>query len=256
MDKKLSSLAGAALLALLSLAGCATTRSSDCPRWTYGNQATWKDCPAYRECGGTTQSPRPLSPHREAALPLVEPHYEESPFAVRNNRDLYTIEARALSTKNRLVVGDASYQLQEIHFHNPSEHAPPGSARLPVEIHLVHYNAERKEYAVLAVFVTEQVGAPNNRVLEQILESVGKEDIQIDPIVLLPIRVPRLDYRYLGSKTTPPCDPGVRWHVLAEPIVVPPVQVEALKKFYSKTARNPQRNTEPVFAVKPAGPSR
>ena len=116
--------------------------------------------------------------------------------------------------------------------------------------------AEKKEYAVVAVFMKEMKGAPNNPVFEQILENVSKEDIQVNPDFLLPIRQPRLDYRYLGSKTAPPCDPGIRWHVLAEPILVPPIQIEALKKFYLNTARGPQRNSEPVFEVKPAGPAR
>jgi carbonic anhydrase len=266
MKKKLSSsLVGAALLAALSLAGCATTRNPDCPRWTYGNQAQWATlCPAYKECGGTTQSPRPLAPNRGAALPVLDVHYEISPFSVGNNQTSYTIEAKALSPKNRLVLGNDTYDLREIHFHNPSEHFSPGSTRpFPVEIHLVHYNSEKKEYAVVAVFMEERVGAPNNPVFEQILENVAKEDIQVNPEFLLPPvdlksrdeRKPRVYYRYLGSKTTPPCDPGVRWNVLAEPIIVPPVQVEALKKFYLNTARRPQRNSEPVFEVKPVGPA-
>jgi carbonic anhydrase len=257
IDKKLSSFVGAALLAALSLAGCATTRNPECPRWTYENQARWASlCPAYRECGGTTQSPRPLSPNRQAALPSLDDRYAKSPFSVKNNPDKYEIVAKALSTENRLIIGKDSYDLVEIHFHNPSEHTLPGSTRpFPVEIHLVHLNA-KKEYAVVAVFMVEKEGAPNNPAFEQILENVGKDDIQIDPAVLLPLLKPRLDYRYLGSLTTPPCDPDVRWNVLAEPIVVPPIQIEALKKFYLNTARRPQRNSEPVFEVKPAGPAR
>src|ERR1700710_2365919 len=132
MKKKLSSLAVAALLAALSLAGCATSRNPnpECPRWTYENQAQWANlCPAYRECGGATQSPRPLAPNRQAALPLVDPRYAKSPFSVKNNPDKYEIVAKALSTENRLVVGDVSYRLDEIHFHNPSEHFLPGSTR-------------------------------------------------------------------------------------------------------------------------------
>ena len=253
--KRLSPIAGPALLAILSLAGCRTTRpASNCPTWTYENQAQWgRLCSEYAACAGTTQSPRPLTPNRVEPLPLLDIRYARSPFGVKNNRTHYTIEAKAAKgSENLLVLGGATYRLDEIHFHSPSEHRLPNGRPFAIEIHFVHKNVkDEKDLAVLAVFVNEVEGAPNNQAFEQILENVGKDEIQMDPAVLLPLRQPRLDFRYLGSKTTPPCDPGIRWHVLGEPIPVPPIQVEAYKKFYSATARHEQRNTEPVLEVKP-----
>jgi len=257
--KRLSSIAGPALLAVLGLAGCKTTRpANNCPTWTYENQAQWgRLCPEYAACNGTTQSPRPLAPNRSAPLPVVDARYASSSFLVKNNRELYTLEAKAAKgSNNLLVVGEATYRLDEIHLHSPSEHRLPNGRPAAIEIHFVHKNVkDEKDLAVLGVFVDEVPGAPNNQAFEQILENVGKEEIQMDPAVLLPPHLPRLDFRYLGSKTTPPCDPGVRWHVLAEPIMAPPIQVEAYKKFYRATARHEQQNTEPVFEAKPAGPT-
>jgi len=255
--KRLSYIAGPVLLAALSLAGCRTARpDSNCPTWTYENQAQWgRLCPEYKECNGPTQSPRPLAPNRAESLPILDAQYARSPFVVKNNRPHYTIEAKAgREAKNLLVIGDTTYRLDEIHFHSPSEHRPPNGRPFAMEIHLLHKNVKNeKDLAVLGVFIEEVAGAPNNQAFEQILENIGKDEIQMDPAVLLPPNLPRLDFRYLGSKTTPPCDPGVRWHVLVEPIMVPPIQINAYKKLYDHTARDPQRNTNPVFEVKPAG---
>lgn len=258
--RRLSSFAVPALLAALSLAGCATAPRSNCTGWTYANQAEWATfCPKY--CAGPNQSPRPLSPRTQKDLPLLNPQYVSSPFTVKNNRTHYTIEAKPSpgSSANHLIIGDDTYTLDEIHFHNPSEHLLPRpghpDGHFSMEIHFVHHNDKDKaDIAVIGVFITEQVGAPNNRVFEQILENVDKDEIQMDPLVLLPLTQPRLDYSYLGSKTTPPCDPGVHWHVLAEPIVVPPIQVEAYKRFHRNTARGQQRNSQPVYEPKPGTP--
>jgi carbonic anhydrase len=257
--RRRSSLAVPALLAALSLAGCATTRDRGCRPWTYANQAEWASLCTdgrYRACAGPDQSPRLLSPRTLETLPLIDPRYERSPFTVKNKADHFTIEAKPSGTGNRLVIGDDTYILNEIHFHNPSEHLVPGSGRpdgrYPVEIHLVHHNVKNeKELAAIGVFMVEVQGAPNNPAFEQILENVDKDEIQMDPALLLPPGQPRLDFRYLGSKTTPPCDAGVRWHVLAEPLVVPPIQIEALRRFYRGTARGPQRNGQRVFEPKP-----
>jgi carbonic anhydrase len=254
--RRLSSFAVPALLAVLALAGCTTTRpSNSCPTWTYANQADWGLlCPAYSECNGPTQSPRSLSLSQGAALPLIETHYTRSAFRVTNKHTDYTIEAKpGADSQNLLVIGQARYRLDEIHFHSPSEHRI-GTRSFALEIHLLHKNVnDEKDLAVIAVFMNEVPGAPNNQAFEQILENIDKDEIQMDPTVLLPLREPRLDFRYLGSKTTPPCNAGVHWHVLAQEIAVPPIQVAAYRRLYNNTERHEQRNTETVYEVRPAG---
>ena len=254
--RHLSALTVPALLAVLALAGCRTTRpSNNCPTWTYANQAEWGHlCPAYAECNGPTQSPRPLSPSQAAALPLIETHYARSSFQVRNNHTAYHIEAKpGRESQNLLVIGQARYRLDEIHFHSPSEHRL-GTRSFALEIHLLHKNVnDENDLAVIGVFMNEVPGAPNNQAFEQILENIDKDEIQMDPAGLLPPCEPRLDFRYLGSKTTPPCNAGVHWHVLDQPIAVPPIQVDAYRRLYNNTERHEQRNTERVYEVKPAG---
>ncbi len=41
---------------------------------------------------------------------------------------------------------------------------------------------------------------------------------EFDPAAFLPRS--RVNYRYAGSLTTPPCTEGVRWIVLAEPVPI------------------------------------
>ncbi|MEU0584642.1 carbonic anhydrase family protein [Streptomyces sp. NPDC006132] len=125
-----------------------------------------------------------------------------------------------------LSVGDATYRLEDVHWHTPSEHTVGGVA-FPMEQHLKYVRtlgdgaetgAAAKEYAVLGVFV--HPGEANDS-LDRLLGSARRreEPWQVPGVTLDALLPPCTEsYRYLGSTTTCPYTTGVRWTVLTHPV--------------------------------------
>ena len=118
-----------------------------------------------------------------------------------------------------LTLGGVAYQLNQYHFHSPSEHTVDGK-RFPMEMHLVHKSADDK-LAVVGVFIAE--GAHNSAFDPVWANLPGQKGVEthypalkIDVDALLP--TVRTSYRYDGSLTTPPCSEGVSWIVMTTPI--------------------------------------
>ncbi|MEU4487205.1 carbonic anhydrase family protein [Streptomyces purpurascens] len=165
-----------------------------------------------------------------------------------------------------MSVGDATYYLEDIHWHTPSEHTVGGVA-FPMEQHLKYARtigdgdgdgdgdasaAGAKEYAVLAVFV--HPGDPNGS-LDRLLESARRNedpwdvpDVDID--TLLPPCTE--SYRYLGSTTTCPYTTGVRWTVLTHPVQA---SAAALEHYRSLFPEGNAREVQPLGKRRIAGDS-
>jgi carbonic anhydrase len=136
------------------------------------------------------------------------------------------------------MLGGEQYELQQLHFHRPSEDKVNGHS-FDLEIHLVHTNA-RGELAVVAIFA--QKGAANETI-EKILAATpntpGPErevrGFQINASEILPANANYFTYR--GSLTTPPCTEGVTWLVLKTPITVSAEELKAFAAVFRPNAR-------------------
>lgn len=165
-----------------------------------------------------------------------------SPSALNIIHNGHTIQAN-FQPGSSMTVGGKRYDLLQVHFHTPSEHAKAGE-RAAMEAHFVHKSAEGK-LAVLGVMM--QLGA-DNAAVEALWKHMPSEagpaqDIAgatIDAKAFFPASLKY--YRYMGSLTTPPCNEGVNWFVLEEPVTISKAQLE---KFSSAVSAN-SRPLQPV----------
>jgi carbonic anhydrase len=123
------------------------------------------------------------------------------------------------------MANDKKFELQQFHFHAPSEHTV-GGKHFPMEMHLVH-KAQDGTSGVVAVFIEE---GEHNRAFDPVWDNLPdanrpKQDakIRIDATSLLPQDTSY--YAYDGSFTTPPCTEQVKWIILAQPVSMSKQQI-------------------------------
>ena len=197
---------------------------------------------------GDMQSPIDLAKANAQGKIALSVNYQAGPLTVSNKG--LTIQAD-FAAGSSMTSGGATFNLIQIHFHTPSEHAISGK-RYPLAGHFVHATEDGK-LGVLGVMFEE--GSANAE-LDKILVAVpsGKSDIvtvsgqMIDPNGMLPADL--TTYRYMGSLTTPPCSEGVNWHVLRDPITASAAQIAALGKLMGDNAR-PLRASHNRLVVAP-----
>lgn len=132
--------------------------------------------------------------------------------------------------------GDKAYELLQVHFHTPAEHAMDGM-RFPMVAHFVHATSAG-ELGVLGVFFT---AGRDNPALATLLDAHAQGSgttlsVDLDDMVPDELEV----YRYMGSLTTPPCSEGVNWHVANVPVEASAEQIAKLRGALGPTARSIQ----------------
>ena len=167
---------------------------------------------SYAACvDGSEQSPINIEASQVKAggtMEDVDPHYEPTTFSVMNNG--HTIQANTVSENNKMILGEAEYQLVQFHFHTPSEHQFNGQP-YAMELHLVHQN-ENSQLAVLGLMIQE---GKKNEDLQAVWDMLPKEkteqDLPIGEPINLEALLPEADsfFHYDGSLTTPPCTEDV-----------------------------------------------
>ena len=208
--------------------------------WGYGVEhgpKHWAEMnPEYEACGiGKTQSPIDIRGAVPTKLDAIEFDYHPTPLHIIDNGHTVQVNYEPGSS---ISVGGKRYELQQFHFHKPSEERINGK-RYPMVAHLVHKNAEG-ETAVVAVLLKE--GA-QNAVVRTLWADVPKEkekervmeQVKINAAGLLPKN--HKYYTFAGSLTTPPCSEGVTWFVLTTPKEISKDQVARFGRIYSANAR-------------------
>jgi carbonic anhydrase len=251
-------------LTQLTLSACASAQTSqplhseEAPHWTYegatGPEHWYALDPEYAIArDGKAQSPidiitGDLIVNSEVAKPVVA--YSKTAFEIENNG--HTIELLPSASGNHVTIDGASYELQQFHFHAPSEHLIDGSS-FAMELHLVHKNAQGN-LAVLGIMITQ---GEYNETLGEIFENLPQE-ITGEGAVKPEVEINLADlftgnegiYRYDGSLTTPPCTEGVKWSIVAEPVEMSTRQIDAFRALYRGNNRPVQNRYErPVYAV-------
>lgn len=230
---------GASLSSILSSKRTRAGESSHL-NWGYigeNGPENWAELsPEYQICqAGKNQSPINIESPISIDLPQISMNYKESPLNIVNNG--HTIQVN-YTPGSLLKMGDKSFELQQFHFHYPSEHLLSGES-FPMEAHFVHKGSDNT-LAVLGVFIKY---GRENYALKSIWDAM--------PMSNLSIKIPDGDmvnatkilpkeqkfYHYLGSLTTPPCSENVTWIVYKQPIEMSQQQIEKFAKLFPHNAR-------------------
>jgi carbonic anhydrase len=234
-----TALRSVAFLTLGLLSTCATANE-----WSYEGESApeyWGELnPDYFMCSkGMNQSPVDITAVMKTRLMPLKPRYPQSPISL--SHEGYTVMANfADGNKNSVKIDGEQFMLRQLHFHAPSENTV-GGKHYPLEMHLVHQNAQGETAVVAVMFTT---GTPNNE-LQKLWHEMPREADEsvaltqdVDIKKLLPART--MYYRYSGSLTTPPCTEGVRWLVMKEPLSLSAEQLKTLTRVL------PHENNRPV----------
>lgn len=175
---------------------------------------------------GKEQSPVDIEGALATNLPKLEISYHPAKIdLVYNGHTVEEMEEKG----STLTYGKQTFELQQFHFHSPSEHTVDGR-HFAMEMHLVH-KSEAGKVAVVGVLIEEgKSNAAFDGVWDYLPSDSNRErkaDVTIDASTLLPEN--RQYYSYQGSFTTPPCTEGVLWMVMKEPVQLSKEQVERFR---------------------------
>lgn len=204
------------------------TDHSDCEEWDYSatfGPDFWSDC--YSECSGVAQSPVDIY-GTVTGTTQQNLAFSYLPSSIDLEYNGRTIEFD-YDSGSSISILDKSYELEQFHFHTPSEHTINGVS-YPMEIHLVHENHETSALAVISLLVQE---GQENAFLSQFFSTLPSEkeehyvsDSSVNIQNLLPTNPSY--YTYSGSLTTPPCSEVVTWLVYKTPIEASPSQIDTM----------------------------
>ncbi|HVS25601.1 MAG TPA: carbonic anhydrase family protein [Gammaproteobacteria bacterium] len=196
----------------------------------------------YQTCAlGRTQSPidiRDAGVHK-SDLPAIEFHYQPSKLKIIDNG--HTVQVN-YAPGSSISVGGKRYELQQFHFHKPSEEKLDGKS-YDMVAHLVHKDADGKLAVVAVLLAKADAGNPLIKTLWDNLPSKKEVESAVDAVTidatdLLPTN--RSYYTFSGSLTTPPCSEGVTWFVLRSPTAISGDEVARFAKSYPLNARPAQ----------------
>lgn len=166
---------------------------------------------------GKMQSPVDLTEVRIEIVPdseqVVAQHQPSFTTLVNRGHD---IALEWIGDAGSIEINGIEYQLQQVHWHAPSEHTVYGM-RYELERHAVHVNVETNEIAVISVLYKLGPSDPFLNQLRRYLKAMVETHInETSPGMIDPSDITCYDesfYRYKGSLTTPPCTEGVTWTV-------------------------------------------
>jgi carbonic anhydrase len=207
--------------------------------WSYEGEtgpANWSKINVdWGRCGaGNRQSPIDIRDGIKVNLEQIGFDYHPSSFSEVNNGHTISV---TVGGGNFITVGNQTYELQEFHFHRPSEERVNGRGTEMV-IHMVHRSAEGK-VAIVAVLLER--GQPHS-LIQTVWDNLPLEkfdtvspSIVLNPMDALPEK--REYFTYMGSLTEPPCTEGVLWLVFKQPRQASPAQMALFSRLYPLNAR-------------------
>ncbi|MFL9880886.1 carbonic anhydrase family protein [Herbaspirillum rhizosphaerae] len=234
----------ATLLSTIMLAGTGSAAMAESTHFDYAHQAEWN------QVHGDRQSPIALDVNK--ATPDLDDDADDSIRISGRTSDAVVVDNTNTIQVNVLpgnfaTIRGRRFQLQQFHFHTPSEHVVNGK-RYPLELHLV-YKAKNGRLAVIGVLFQE--GAVNpafDAIMRRVIRAGRAEPMrEFDISQLLPANLSY--FHYLGSLTTPPLSQNVEWHVLPQPITLSSAQLDDFHRYYTANSRalQPRNDREVLY---------
>ncbi|PFX18749.1 receptor-type tyrosine-protein phosphatase gamma-like [Stylophora pistillata] len=235
--------------------------------WTYRDPEgpdTWKH--HYKDCEGHEQSPINIVPKDtffEPGLADLVVNYEKSVSAKLFNNG-HTVQATFLTGKSNISGGNLTshFRALQMHFHWGSENSrgsehQVGGRKFPLEIHIVHYNAEKYPsvseavdkgdgLAVLGILVELQV--QDNPVFDVMVDNLDKARYKGNEVILpslqhfsfLPHDIAQY-YTYRGSLTTPGCFESVQWFVFNHTFPISQAQLDKFRDLFDSEKQDTKK---------------
>jgi len=194
--------------------------------------------PQYEACSkGHEQSPLDMRGARlNKALQPLEFHYIAGPMTLENTGRGIVARVDPGST---MVANGVRYNLVELDFHHPSEHAVKGKLS-DMEVDLVHRSDDGKT-AIVAVRLNQDRGFPNALLaaLFDHLPAAAGKSVKITDMVDVGGLLPddRGYWTYTGSKLTPPCTEGVQWYVFENDLSMSRTQLKEFTNLFKMNTR-------------------
>lgn len=166
---------------------------------------------------GDMQSPIDIMDNRvetTSTLGTLERDYKPSNATVTNRG--YDMMLRWIGGGGHIHINGTEYQLNQVHWHTPSEHTINGQ-RFNLELHIVHQSADEK---IAVVGILYEIGSPDSflSMIEPYLRAVAPtKGVETSVGIIDPrqIEFGSIEYyRYIGSLTTPQCDENVTWTIV------------------------------------------
>lgn len=190
-------------------------------------------------CGlGHRQSPIDIMAPVKSALPALEFRYREAPLRIAN--DGHTARVR-FANGSRLLIGQNSYTLEQLHFHTPAGDRLAGE-EFPLAAHLLHKNSAGQLLAVVVLFRQGTANPALAALWPRIPARADGDHLvaeaSVDASRLLPAN--HSYYRYDGSLTASPCTEGVTWLVMKQPLQLSGEQLAYWHERFVNNMRPPQ----------------
>ncbi|OJV12011.1 MAG: hypothetical protein BGO27_00270 [Alphaproteobacteria bacterium 33-17] len=225
--------------------------ANDKESWTYtgekGAENWGKIHPDYTVCEtGKVQSPVNIKNYVEADLESIKYNYIKGSGKIIDKGLNFQLN---FDSGNTIIAEKKTYELLQIHFHTPSEYHISNEA-YPMELHLVHKEKDSNTLAVIGIMFEEGEANTEIEKMFKAIPSGDAKEVTIDNLDLLKL-LPKDEkyFRFIGSLTTPPCDEGVNWFVMQQPITASKEQIEMYKNKYKMNAR-PLQNNEHQLIIK------
>jgi carbonic anhydrase len=199
--------------------------------------------PEFSACSdGKNQSPIDLTGLIEGQLPEIQIDYKTGGNEVLNNG--HSIQVN-YAPKSTLGIAGHSFELQQFHFHSPSEHTIEGQS-YPMEAHFVHADKDGSLAVIAVLFSEGETNAELEKAWSHMPAHAGEKHVLDAPVNADALLPPRHDYYgFTESLTTPPCSEGVRWLVMKD---VDTASKEQIGKFTDTMHHANNRPVQPINA--------